>query len=154
MVKHKHLRGWLLLALAAGSLFAANRQDQHGKDFSLDDLKGQVTVIDFAASWCKPCWQALPYLQELTESQPELRILVLSEDNRVAGRDKLVKKLGLTMPVLWDEDHAWADVFKPKGMPTTLILDENGAVLYRHEGFSTEKWQDFLAQLKAIRAKK
>ena len=138
------------IALAAAPLSAANRLDQNGNRFELKDLKGQITVLDFAASWCDPCWKALPYLQELAASQPGLKILVLSEDNRAAGRDKLVKKLGLTMPVIWDEGHAWAKVFEPKGMPTTLILDKDGEVIYRHEGFSPEKWQEFLDKLNFV----
>ena len=109
-----------------------------------------ITVIDFAASWCKPCWNALPHLQRFSEAFPQIRVLVLSEDNSSAGRDLLVSKLNLTMPVIWDKDHRWAEKYQPKGMPTTMIVDENGKVLYDHVGFSPQKWAQFKTRLHQI----
>jgi len=139
-----------MLILALALLIPAPKQtvDQYGKTHAVAELQGQVTVIDFAASWCKPCWKALPHVEALAKEFPDLKVLVISEDDQRAGRDKLVKKLNLSVPVIWDDGHVWAETFQPKGMPTTLILDKDGSVLYRHEGYSEAKWQEFRAHLK------
>ena len=126
--------------------------DQDGRSYSPDDLGGGYTVIDFSASWCNPCWKLLPRLQVLAEQQPRIRFLVVSVDQRQQGRDRLVRELKLKTPVIWDEGHVWAEYFQPEGMPTTLVVDPNGQVIYRHVGFSPKKWRDLeelLAQLSA-----
>lgn len=136
-----------LILIQMGAM-AAEGMDQYGTQYSTSDLKGQVTVVDFAASWCKPCWKALPKLEDLSKEFPQLKIIVLSVDSKVVGRDRLVKELNLSIPVVWDGNHEWAKLFKPRGMPTTLILDEQGQIIYQHEGASKKSWQNFLEKLK------
>ena len=121
--------------------------DQFGQSHSPQSPGEGVTVIDFAASWCKPCWKALPRLEALHREHPELRILVCSEDEQVGGRDRLVKKLGLTMPVIWDQGHQWARRYQPDAMPTTMIVDSKGNILFRHGGSDAAGWDAFLKAL-------
>ena len=121
--------------------------DQFGKAHRADELGDSLVVLDFAASWCKPCWKALPRLEALAAERPSLRVLVVSQDEDRRGRDRLVRKLALTVPVLWDEGHRWAARFQPEGMPTTMILDGDGKVLHRHSGSSERGWRDFIAVL-------
>ena len=92
----------------------------------------------------------MPRLQNLAESRPDLNILVISQDGKTAGRDKLVNKLGLTMPVIWDQDHTWAQKYQPEAMPTTMIVDKNGKILYSHGGSSIKDWNQFLEALESI----
>lgn len=137
----------MLIFLAVGG---GPTSDQHGK-IHLPDQPGEaLTILDFAASWCKPCWKALPRLQKLAEQRPGLNILVISQDSEAAGRDKLVKKLGLTMPVIWDQGHVWAQKYQPKAMPTTMIVDKSGKILYSHGGSSAKDQKQFLEALERI----
>ncbi len=108
------------------------------------------TVVDFAASWCKPCYQALPRLETLAGEHPGIRFLVVSVDEEVTGRDRLVEDLGLRLPVLWDEGHVLVERFRPRGFPATYVLDSRGEVVYRHTGYSKRKWRelaDFVSRL-------
>lgn len=140
--------GCFLLLLAAG-LTAGPAVDQFGKTHELPHATG-YTVLDFAASWCKPCWKALPHLQAFADANPEVKVVVVSVDENQSGRDKLVKKLGLTLPVVWDKGHRIAETYNPPGMPTTMILDQDGTVVYSHVGFSEKKWRAFQAALKKL----
>ncbi len=81
------------------------------------DSPGRVTVVDFAASWCVPCWKSLPHLEALAQSHPDIQFLVVSVDDREDGRDQLVGRLGLSLPVIWDGGHAIASAFGPKACP-------------------------------------
>lgn len=47
----------------------------------------------------------------------KVEIIIVSVDGRVEGHDKLVKTLGLTVPVLWDQEHKFAEHYQPTGMP-------------------------------------
>ncbi len=139
----------VLLALAAG-ITAVNpvrgASDQFGQDH---DLKGgdAYTVVDFAASWCEPCYQALPELEALAASTPRVRFLVISVDDEVTGRDRLIDDLGLSLPVIWDQGHELIERFRPKGFPATYVLAPGGEIVHQHIGYNKKKWRrlvDFL----------
>ena len=118
--------------------------DQFGNAHQLENPGADLIIVDFAASWCKPCWKALPRLQALSERYPRLKILVASQDRDAAGRDRLVRELGLTIPVIWDKENAWAERFQPKGMPATFVVSGDGKVLYQTVGESTKSWEALL----------
>ncbi len=121
--------------------------DQFGQTHAWRGQLGQLTVIDFAASWCGPCRHSLPKLQAYAEGRPDLRVLVVSVDQEVSGRDRLVEALGLRLPVLWDSGHAIARHYRPEAMPTSLVLDPQGAELLRVAGSGQEAWSRLTAFL-------
>ncbi|MEO2197040.1 MAG: thioredoxin domain-containing protein, partial [bacterium] len=73
----------MLVVMAAPS---AAQTDQHGASYELD-RPGRITVVDFAASWCVPCWKSLPHVEALAHSYPDIQFLVVSVDDREDGRD-------------------------------------------------------------------
>jgi thiol-disulfide isomerase/thioredoxin len=140
---------WVLgVLLFAGVVAAADapETDQFGKPQDLGQGPG-VTVVDFAASWCEPCWKTLPRLQEMAQEMPSIRFVVVDVDEKVEGRDELVKRLGLTMPVVWDAQQRLAEHFQPEGMPATFVLDGGGKVLYKHVGSDPKDWDRLAAFL-------
>lgn len=143
---------WILVSL---SLFAApvSPLDQKQQPFDFDAFiaegKGYV-IVDFAASWCKPCYRALPKLQDFADSHPEFRVLVVSEDEEESGRNKIVSDLGLRLPVIWDNQHQLAERFSPKGFPATYILNASGDVVYQHIGYTAKTWQEFVETAEAL----
>jgi thiol-disulfide isomerase/thioredoxin len=124
--------------------------DQYGNAHDLTTPCERYTVVDFAASWCVPCWKVLPKLQALSEERPDLRVLAVSVDKKKEGRDKLVKRLNLTLPVIWDEKHALAERFNPPGMPSTFVLNPKGEIVYQHTGYTKKTWQEFLQYLETL----
>lgn len=131
-------------------LLGGETSDQHGTAYDPTKPGAGLTVLDFAASWCKPCWKALPHVQAFAKANPDLRVLVISQDKEVKGRDRLIGKLKLTLPVIWDEGHRWAERYQPQGMPTTMIVNETGKILYQHVGFSDGKWAQFEQRLRQL----
>jgi len=115
--------------------------DQAGRAHAWRGEVGTLTVLDFAATWCAPCRRSLPRLQELQDSHPELRVLVVSVDDTPAQRDRLVEDLSLHLPVVWDEGHRIAEHYRPGGMPATVVLDAAGREVYRHTGSGEADWR-------------
>ncbi len=138
------------VALMVGGPATASELDQHGKAHSLDGSTGRFTVVDFAASWCKPCIQSLPELEKLASHHSELDFVVVSVDDRVLGRDQLVDQLGLTLPVIWDQHYRLAQRFEPAAMPATFIVDPAGKVVYSHTGYNSEVWKELIDRLSAL----
>jgi thiol-disulfide isomerase/thioredoxin len=134
-----------LLALAASP--AREAKDQHGISHAWRGPFDRLTVLDFAASWCAPCRHTLPRLEAYAAEHPDLPVLIASVDEKIEGRDALVESLDLRLPVLWDEDHAIAEYYEPEALPTTLVLDREGAVVFRNRGSSERGWRQLLAFL-------
>jgi thiol-disulfide isomerase/thioredoxin len=145
----------LVLTLLALPLVAASpsapaptvETDQAGRAHAWKGASAGYTVVDFAASWCTPCWEVLPRLEKYAAEHPEVRVLAVSVDDKVAGRDLLVSKLHLTIPVLWDGKHRIAENYRPDGMPFTVVLDPAGNVVYRHTGSAMKEWDAMVAFL-------
>ena len=121
--------------------------DQHGVAHRLTASDGSLTVVDFAASWCSPCREALPRLEKWAKENPSWRVLVVSVDDREEGRDRLVESLSLELPVLWDEGYLFSQRLRPVGMPSTFVVDGEGKVLYQEVGSGLSKWHKLVAFL-------
>ena len=107
-------------------------------DFTLTTLDGnsfdlsthnKPIVLNFWATWCGPCRRELPALQATTERY-EGEVLVVGVDQ---GEDaqivqSYVDELGLTFVVPMDMDHAVADSYNVRGMPTTFFIDSEGII--------------------------
>ena len=101
------------------------------------------TVLDFAASWCTPCYRALPRLQVLARELPDLRVVVVSVDETERGRDRLVRELDLELEVVWDGDHTLISKLAPEAFPATYVLDPGGEVVYSHLGYDARVFDEF-----------
>ncbi len=142
-----------LAALLAAVPASGAALDQHGRPHDVRGPSGSHTVVELAAAWCKPCYKALPRLEALAKDHPGIRFLVVSVDEKIAGRDKLVEELKLTLPVLWDEGHAIVEGFQPEEFPATYVLDRTGKVVHQHFGFSEEKLGALAAFLATVETK-
>ena len=135
-----------LAVLATPNAATGESLDQFGQHHDLV-AQGTYTVVDFAAAWCEPCYQALPELQALAREHPAIRFLVVSVDDEARGRDQLVEDLALRLPVIWDDQHQLIERFGPEGFPATYVLDSSGEIVYHHLGFSKKKWQSIVELL-------
>jgi thiol-disulfide isomerase/thioredoxin len=97
-----------------------------GAPLTLAATRGKVTVLDFWATWCKPCLAAMPRLEKLARSHPEAVVLAINIDDPVAAR-ALWSERGYTMTLLADD----GDVSQRYGattIPHTVIIDPSGVV--------------------------
>ena len=152
----KRRASFLLVALIGaliGDAGLAVELDQHGQPHPWRgrDVE-RYTVLDFAASWCAPCMTSLPRLQTLSERAPALRFLVVSVDDEVAGRDLLVERLDLELPVLWDGDYAIANHYEPEAMPATYILAPGGEIVYQHTGSDGDDWRELVRRVEQLQS--
>ncbi len=108
---------------------------------SLDELKGEkLTVIDFWATWCKPCVSAIPklnLLQKEFEPQGVEFIGINTDGPRNQSKVKpFARALNIGYPILFDPDQEAVDELNIAVLPTLLIYNSKGKMVFRHEGFS------------------
>jgi thiol-disulfide isomerase/thioredoxin len=103
---------------------------------SLESLQGKVAVIDFWATWCGPCKQSFPKLEELSKKMGDrVEIVGVSVDDDQKGILDFVKETGVSFAIGWDEGHSLAGRWNVGTMPTTFILDSSGKVRFIHDGY-------------------
>ncbi|MCA9753310.1 MAG: TlpA family protein disulfide reductase [Gemmatimonadetes bacterium] len=112
-----------------------------GDKIALDDLLGKGPIlIDFWATWCKPCIKELPYVQRIADEYADkgLKVLAVTIDTPRSQSQvkKFVKTRGFTFDVVLDGE---SDVFRKcqgKGsIPYVVILDSEGFIRYQHTGY-------------------
>ena len=136
----------VLLTTAGYSMEAGGKapdftlSDPTGKRVSLKELtaKGPV-LIDFWATWCKPCLQALKHIEQvnLDFSPKGLQVIGISVDNSRSQKKVLpfIKGSNYTFTVLFDPDMSVRRSFGGTEVPMTLLLDTNGEIVYKHLGY-------------------
>lgn len=114
--------------------------DLSGDAVRLSDFAGKVVVISFWATWCGPCLQELPFLQQLYDQHGgELVVLAITTDgpDTVPEVRNIVRRNRWTMPVLLDLDGGLMAQLNPRGtQPFTMFIDRQGRLAHVHEGYS------------------
>jgi len=111
-----------------------------GETVRLSDFRGRVVVVDFWASWCKPCTKTLPALHDLLDSYAgDVDLLLVSLDKSDKASRTAMEDAGYgTNNVLWgslEEARAVRDLFGVVGIPRTFLIDQEGFI--RFEGYPT-----------------
>ncbi|MDH5472413.1 MAG: TlpA family protein disulfide reductase [Gammaproteobacteria bacterium] len=100
-------------------------------------FKGKVLYVDFWASWCKPCKQSFPWLNQLQQQYKDqgLVVIAINLDKERALADKFLQIIPANFIVAFDPEGNSASSFKVKGMPSSYLIDRDGNVQGRHTGF-------------------
>ncbi|BBL75928.1 TlpA disulfide reductase family protein [Methylomagnum ishizawai] len=110
-----------------------------GQSHTLDpaQLKGKVGYIDFWASWCGPCAQSFPFMNELhREFQAQgLEIIALNLDEEAQDAQDFLKKYPASFPIASDPQGKCPQKFDVKAMPTSFLVDRQGKIRHVHMGF-------------------
>ena len=106
-------------------------------EVSLEDLRGKVVVMNFWASWCKPCEQEAAELQQVWEEyEPTGQVVFLGADyvDTEPNARVYLKKFGITFPNGPDLATKISQYFRIKGVPETYFIDQEGVLRYIQVG--------------------
>ncbi|MEC1602703.1 MULTISPECIES: redoxin domain-containing protein [Bacillus] len=112
-----------------------------GERTSLSDVKGKKVLLNFWATWCKPCRQEMPAMEELQKEHSDVAVIAVNFTSAEKSEKKVqtfADTYHLTFPILIDKKGINAD-YNVFSYPTTYILDEKGVIQDIHIGTMTKK---------------
>jgi peroxiredoxin len=116
-----------------------------GKDVSLESQRGRVVLINFWATWCKPCEDEMPAMQRLYTALrggegERFELLAISVDEADAEVRAFRERLALTFPILLDPEKRSANAYQTFRFPESWLVDRSGVVVARYVG--PREWDD------------
>lgn len=113
-----------------------------------DTLKppaGGVTYVDFWASWCAPCAESFPWLNEMQAryGKQGLRVVGVGLDTQVTKGDRFLKAHPAQFATTRDPAGELAEQYGVEGMPYAVLIDDQGRVLHRHVGFRADESAEY-----------
>lgn len=123
-----------------------------GQSVSLKDLKGNVVMVNFWATWCGPCRQEMPKLEALYERYHDLgfTLLGVNVEEDPSGVPKFLKQTPVSFKILLDTHNKVSQAYKVVAMPTTVLIDRKGNVRYVHHGYQPGYVNDYQTEVRKL----
>ena len=142
----------LLALLACVSLSGASGTAPSAPDFTLADLRGQVVMINFWASWCGPCRQEFPALDQIYAKYKPMgfTLVGINVESAKADAERFLGTQKVSFPILFDPQNTVSGNYGVKAMPTTVLVDRQGRVRWQHMAYKPGDEAKYIEQLRAV----
>lgn len=142
------------LTILGGAAFGLNGLAKAAPALDLTSLRGRVVYLDFWASWCAPCRQSFPWMQALEDTyrRKGLDVIAVDVDHEHADAARFLTAYPSTFRIVFDPGGALAQQFDVVGMPTSILLDRQGRIRFRHVGFQPQQRDAYEQQVQQLLA--
>ena len=115
--------------------------NQFGLEGTVPDIHGKVVLVDFFASWCHPCQESFPAMNDLYQQYAgkDLVIIAINVDKKKADMDDFLKDHPASFVILRDASNQLVSQVKIPTMPSSFLLDRDGKIHAFHRGFKGEE---------------
>ena len=122
------------------------------RSIALGDLRGRVALVNFWATWCKPCEEEMPAMQRLYEALrgDGFELVAISVDE---SRDDVVgfqERLQVGFPILLDPSQSTSRLYQTTGFPESLLVDAEGRIVERYVGPREWDHPDYVARVRRL----
>jgi thiol-disulfide isomerase/thioredoxin len=123
-----------------------------GKPVALADLKGQVVMINFWATWCGPCRQEMPLLEQMHKKYKPMgfTLVGINVEEDSSGAEAWLKQTPVSFPILFDRENRVSKLYNVSGMPSSVLIDRKGNVRYLHRGYKAGDENTYLNHIRAL----
>jgi len=123
-----------------------------GESVQLSDLEGQVVLVNFWATWCKPCEDEMPAMQRLYASLSEapFEMLAVSVDDGEPEVQAFASRMGLGFPILLDPGQEASRAYQTTGCPESILVDPSGRIVERYVGPRQWDHPDYEARIRSL----
>lgn len=127
-------------------------KSRSGKNIKLSELRGDVVMLNFWASWCGPCRKEMPLLEKIHKKYKKLGFTLIGvnveQDTRAAKR--YLKDVKVSFPILFDPKNKTSKLYNVSAMPTTILIDRNGNKRFLHKGYKAGYENAYKKEIKKL----
>lgn len=142
---------------AEAQLPSVTLKDISGQTVRMDTISngGKPIIIDFFATWCKPCNRELSAISEVYEDwqvETGVKLIAISIDQaqNIHKVKPLVDQLGWAYEVLLDPNSDFRRALGGQLIPYTLVLDGNGKIIYKHQGYTDGEEMELIEEVRKL----
>jgi peroxiredoxin len=123
-----------------------------GGTLSLSQLKGQVVLVNFWASWCGPCRQEMPLLEGIYKKYHKLgfTLIGVNVEPDAKAANAALEKTPVSFPILYDPESKVSQLYNVASMPSTVIIDRSGKVRLLHHGYKSGDENEYVDSVRAL----
>jgi len=152
--------GWVLLLfapmgnaeLATGKAPDFTLKSVRGDNLKLSEHRGEVVMVNFWGTWCTPCREQMPVLNELYLKYRDagFTLWTVNVDQNMAKTKKWLREVQVTFPVLFDGTNDVSKRYKVDDMPSTYLIDRDGNLRYVYRGYSPGNADEYQQQVREL----
>jgi peroxiredoxin len=123
-----------------------------GANLRLSEHRGNVVMINFWATWCGPCRQEMPLLDDLYVRYERVgfSLLGVNIDDDSSRAMEMAEELGVSFPVLFDERKEVSKLYQVEAMPVTVLVDREGTIRHVHLGYKPGYEEKYLTEIRSL----
>jgi thiol-disulfide isomerase/thioredoxin len=131
---------------------AIELQGPGGETVRLSDFKGKVVLVDFWASWCRPCQSSFPMLDRLYRQRHRdgLEVLAINVDEERQEAERFLERRSHEMPVFFDPKGHAPEAFRVEAMPSSYLVDRRGRIRFKHVGYTSSVGAKYEREVDAL----
>jgi thiol-disulfide isomerase/thioredoxin len=159
---------WMRLSILAGFIALASgcdrgahpgQIDKPAPVFALNDgresvdlakLRGRVVVLNFWATWCAPCIEELPSLEQMQRDLPQVLVVSIASDEEFSDYTTYLQRRPVSLMTIFDADQTSNKLYGSFRFPETYIIDKQGVIRRKLVGPQEFTSPDMLAYLKKL----
>ena len=127
-------------------------KSNNGKNMKLSELRGDVVMINFWASWCGPCRQEMPLLDKMHDRYKDLgfTLLGVNVEEEPDRAKAMLNDIPVKFPILFDTQNKVSQQYNLIAMPSTVFVDRDGNIRYFHAGYlpgDEKQYEKFIKNL-------
>jgi cytochrome c biogenesis protein CcmG, thiol:disulfide interchange protein DsbE len=136
----------VLLACVGLTAFAADHE------LDLARYRGRIVLVDFWASWCAPCRQSFPWLNEMQAKYRDSGLVVIgvNVDRERVEAERFLQQTPARFQIVYDPDGSLAARYELPGMPSTYVFGPDGELVGRHIGFRNAAREERETELRRL----
>jgi peroxiredoxin len=126
-----------------------------GSPVALSDLRGKVVLLNFWATWCKPCEDEMPAMERMYRALrgQAFELLAISVDEEREAVEAFRGQLGLSFPILMDSRKKVATAYQTFRFPESLLIGRDGVVVERYVGPKEWDAEAYVARIRRLIAR-
>ena len=122
-----------------------------GGEVTLSQLRGQVVMINFWASWCGPCRQEFPALDQIYAKYKPMgfTLVGINVESEKSDAERFLGQQRVSFPILFDPDNKVSGSYGVRAMPTTVLVDRQGRLRWQHMAYKPGDEAKYIEQIRA-----